>query len=60
MTKRGLLALIALLLFGILLALMVDTERKPATPLQKVGNDIGEAVEDLGDEIQDQANGSNK
>lgn len=57
-TNKTLLALIVLLLAGILAVLIYDATR-PKTASEKIeaalsdaGNDIGDALEDLGDDIQ--------
>lgn len=53
MNNKGLLIVIALILVGILGVLVVQNQQRQESPIEQVGNSIGEAVEEVGDEIDD-------
>ena len=53
MNNKGLLIVIALILVGILGVLVVQNQQRQGSPIEQVGNSIGEAVEEVGDEIDD-------
>ncbi len=53
MNNKGLLIVIALILVGILGVLVIQNQQRQESPIEQVGNSIGEAVEEVGDEIDD-------
>ena len=57
MENRNLLVIIAIILAGIFSILAVtyyqEGNRNPKSILEKVGDDLGEAIEEVGDEIDD-------
>jgi hypothetical protein len=53
MNNKGLLVIIALVLVGILGVMVVQYQESQKSPVEKIGDDVGEAVEEIGDEIDD-------
>lgn len=53
MNNRGLLVVIALVLVGILGVMVVQYQERQKSPIEKAGDSISEAVEEVGDEIDD-------
>lgn len=56
MNRNGILIIIAVVLIGILAVMVAQHNREVQSPGEKVVSGVGEAVEDLGDQIQDSAN----
>lgn len=53
MNNKGLLVVIALILVGILGVMVVQYQERQKSPIERAGDSIGEAVEEVGDEIDD-------
>jgi hypothetical protein len=53
MNNKGLLVVIALILVGILGVMVVQYQERQKSPIEKIGDGVGEAVEEVGDEIDD-------
>lgn len=53
MNNKGLLVVIALILVGILGVMVVQYQERQKSPIEKIGDNVGEAVEEVGDEIDD-------
>lgn len=53
MNNRGLLIIIALVVIGILGVLVMQYNQREETPGQQIANSVGEAAEEVGDEIDD-------
>lgn len=56
MNNRGLLVVIALVLVGILGVMVVQYQESQKSPIEKAGDSISEAVQDVGDEIDHHTN----
>lgn len=50
---NGLLVIIAVALIGILTVMVIQYNRDQASPGEKIVNSVGEAIEEVGDEIDD-------
>lgn len=53
MNNKGLLVVIAVILVGILGVMVVQYQERQKSPMEKAGDSISEAVEEVGDEIDD-------
>lgn len=53
MNNKGLLIVIALILVGILGVMVVQYQERQKSPIEKIGDSVGEAIEEVGDEIDD-------
>lgn len=54
--NRSLLIVIALILVGILGVMVVQYQERQKSPIEQIGDSVGEAVEEIGDEIDDNTN----
>ncbi len=54
MENKGLLTIIAVVLIGIFAVLFIQMNQKPDT----LGGQVGEAIEEVGDEIDDNTSGN--
>lgn len=53
MNNKGLLVIIAIILVGILGVMVVQYNERQKSPIEKISDGVSEAVEEVGDEIDD-------
>lgn len=56
MNNKGLLIVIALILVGILGVMVVQYQEHQKSPMEKIGEGVGDAAENVGDDIKDATN----
>lgn len=57
MNNKGLLVVIALALIGILGVMVVQYRESQKSPMEKIGEGIGDATKNVGDDIKDATDG---